>query len=79
MGGPWAEGDSTPRSIAKAYFDKICPRPTKIHAKTLHKIHGQGANALEIEQTWLEYLSKIDDPCLEVTGKAGKDGSIFHT
>ncbi|GJE89657.1 O-fucosyltransferase family protein [Phanerochaete sordida] len=74
-GGPFADGDATPRAVAKAHFKKICPNPTLVHGEELRALHGPGADAARIEETWLEYLAKIDDPCVEVPEDSG---SIFH-
>ncbi|EKM61659.1 uncharacterized protein PHACADRAFT_83052 [Phanerochaete carnosa HHB-10118-sp] len=75
VGGPFTDVDATPRAIAKAHWDKICPKPTKINSEEVRAIHGSGANAARIEEAWLGYLSKIDDPCVEVTENSG---NIFH-
>ncbi|EKM50148.1 uncharacterized protein PHACADRAFT_200992 [Phanerochaete carnosa HHB-10118-sp] len=75
VGGPFADDDTTPRAIAKAHWEKICPNPIKINGEEVRAIHGSGADATRIEEAWLEYLSKIDDPCVEVPESSG---SIFH-
>jgi hypothetical protein len=74
-GGPFLEGDDTPRAVSKSYFQKICPHPTVIRADKIFKYRGGGTNALEVEETWLDYLRKVDDSCLEV---AENSGNIFH-
>lgn len=40
------------------------------------KIHGPHPTTTEIVDTWVEYLSKIEDPCIEVKARSG--GNIFH-
>lgn len=74
-GGPFAEGDHTPRAITKAYWKKICPHPTLINATEVRLIHGEGASSLKITETWRDYIAKIDDPCLMVPRKAG---NVYH-
>lgn len=75
VGGPFPDGDATPRAIAKAHWDKICPNPTLIDGEEVRRIHGPGATSVQIERAWLDYLSKIDDPCVEVPESSG---NIFH-
>ena len=74
-GGPFANGDMTPRAIAKAHFRKICPNPTLINGQIVRDIHGEGADAAKIEKTWLQYLATIEDPCVEIPEDSG---NIFH-
>lgn len=38
-------------------------------------MHGGGATALKIIETWRDYIANINEPCLEVPRDAG---SIFH-
>ena len=74
-GGPFADGDATPRAVSRRHWDRICPRPTKVDAVEVRRMHGGGATAVQIEETWLEVLGKIDDPCVEVVETSG---FIFH-
>lgn len=75
MGGPFGEDDPTPRAVTKEYWDEICPNKTVIRADEVRKLHGEGATALKITETWLEYLKNIEDPCVEVDRNSG---SIYH-
>ncbi|GJE89655.1 O-fucosyltransferase family protein [Phanerochaete sordida] len=74
-GGAFANGDMTPRAVARTHFRKICPNPTLIDGEVVRRLHGSGANAMKIEETWLEYLAQIDDPCVEIPEDSG---NIFH-
>lgn len=61
--------------MSKAYWDQICPNKTVIRADEIRKLHGEGADARKIIDTYLDYIKKIEDPCLEVERHSG---SIFH-
>lgn len=69
------EGDPTPQAVVKEYWDKICPQKTIIRADDMRKLHGEGATAVHIIETWVNEIAKIDDPCLEVERHSG---AIFH-
>lgn len=74
VGGRFPDGDHTPRAISKKHWDRICPNPTIVDTKEVYAIHGDGASAVAIIETWRDYLAGIDDPCVEVSAS----GSIFH-
>ncbi len=42
--------------------------------KEVYAIHGDGASAMKITETWRDYLADIIDPCVEVSAS----GNIFH-
>lgn len=65
----------TPRAVRKEYFDQICPNKTIIRADVIRKLHEEWAPAPKIMETWVNYIRKIDDPCLEVERDSG---NIFH-
>ena len=44
-------------------------------ADEIRKLHGEGADARHIIDTYVSYIKAIDDPCLEVERHSG---SIFH-
>ena len=69
------DGDNTPVAVAKDYWDQICPEKTVIRADEVRKLHGEGADARKIIDTWVNYVRNIEDPCLEVERHSG---SIFH-
>ena len=75
VGGPFFDNDRTPVAISKSRWDQICKNPTIVRGEAVRAIHGEGANALKILDTWKEYLAAIDDPCVEI---ARDSGSIFH-
>ncbi|EKM48643.1 uncharacterized protein PHACADRAFT_266233 [Phanerochaete carnosa HHB-10118-sp] len=75
VGGPFGDNDPTPRAVVKEYWDQICPNKTIIRADEIRKLHGEGADARKILDTWVDYIKDIDDPCLEVERYSG---SIFH-
>lgn len=74
MGAPFDDGDPTPRAISKSRWDVICSSRTIIRTEDVRKIHGEGATARKIIDTYVEYISKIDDPCIEIDRYSG---SIF--
>ena len=77
--GPIAGGDFTenvttlPRAVHKDYFYKICPKRTIISVDDVHKIAVKGTDydPYKITQTYLEFLNRIDDPCVEIAAKPG--------
>ena len=75
VGGPFLDGDDTPVAVGKDYWDQICPQKTVIRADEVRKLHGDGADARKIIDTWVNYVRNIEDPCLEVERHSG---SIFH-
>ncbi|PSR92064.1 hypothetical protein PHLCEN_2v4780 [Hermanssonia centrifuga] len=75
VGGRFPDGDATPRAISKSHWQKICPHPTVVDGAEVRKLHGGGASALKIVETWVEYLNGIEDPCVEVPSDSG---SMFH-
>ncbi|KAI0684039.1 hypothetical protein BC835DRAFT_1391952 [Cytidiella melzeri] len=75
VGEKWDANDTTPLSISKEYFQKICPKPHILHGEPVRAAHGNGASAQKITDTWIKYLADIDDPCVEIPGESG---SIFH-
>lgn len=75
VGGNFADGDSTPRSVSKPHWHKICPKPYIVHSDKVRAIHGDGASSQKIIDTWIKYLADIEDPCVEVDRHSG---NIFH-
>jgi len=74
VGGELPPGDQVPRAIRKEYFDRICPTKTIVHPSDVRKIFGDGATAVKIIDTWINYLRDITDPCVEVD----RESNIFH-
>ena len=74
VGGPY-ENDEVPRSVTKEHWDQICPNKTVVRADEVRKLHGEGADARKITDTWVRYIKDIEDPCLEVERHSG---SIYH-
>ena len=67
VGGPFIEGDHTPLSVHKAFYETICPHPTVVDTKPIRDaIDDSKASAVTILHAWVEYLSSIDDPCVEI-------------
>ena len=73
MGGPFLDGDATPRAVTRAYFEKICPHPTLVREPDVREMYPPGSSAVKIVETWRDHLATIDDPCVEVT----REGNIF--
>ncbi|KAI0340141.1 hypothetical protein BDW22DRAFT_1334794 [Trametopsis cervina] len=71
VGGPWPQGETADLSISKTRFDEICPEPYYIRAEWVNEIHGPGASAQKVIDTWAEYLAKIDRPCVEIARGSG--------
>ena len=77
-GGPFPENDHILRATAREYWHTICPTPKIIWTHDVKKIIGQGEpTALTIMNAWVEVLSTIDDPCLQIDGGPGGQDRIF--
>ena len=73
VGGPFIQGSAAPSSIHKKFYDRICPHPTIVDTKLVHDmINDDHASALTILNTWSEYLSSIEDPCVEIARHADR-------
>lgn len=46
-----------------------------VNAEDVRQIHGGGASAQKIVETWRDYLASIEDPCVEVEQDSG---TLFH-
>lgn len=69
VGGPFPENDATLRAIHRKYWHQICPEPMTIWTQDVKKIiNDDNASALNILKTWVDHLSKIDEPCLQIDG-----------
>ena len=75
IGGPFPEGDHISLAVSKVYFDQICSQRTVIRPDDVHPLNGDGVPAPVITATWIDYVSKINDPCIEVAKDAGL---VYH-
>lgn len=74
-GGPWAEGDNTPRSVREEWWDKVCtPEDTDILDTDVVKPAILWNNAQEIMDHWAKLITDSPKRCVEVvSGSSGKD------
>ncbi|KIJ54044.1 hypothetical protein M422DRAFT_42315 [Sphaerobolus stellatus SS14] len=71
-GGPWGQGDNTPRSISSAWFDVVCPPDKrKIVEAAPTKDPIRYHNGDEVLNHWIKVLTDIEDGCVEVIGGTG--------
>jgi hypothetical protein len=67
VGGPWEKGDTTPRSVSKEYWERICP------VEERHLIHTgdvkpavREADGLTVFRRWVEVIRNTSARCVEV-------------
>lgn len=73
IGGPFVEGDRTPLSVHKKYFDEVCPFPKIVETQAVaHLMRDEHPSAKKILDTWSEYLRDIDEPCVEIAREADR-------
>ena len=83
--GPIVGGKSTgnvtvPLAVHKDYFDKICPKPSIVHVDEVQRIavRGKDYDPYKITQTYLEFINKLDDPCVEIASRPGRPTFIIQ-
>ncbi|GJE93721.1 O-fucosyltransferase family protein [Phanerochaete sordida] len=68
-GGPYFENDAKLRGIQREYWHKICPEPKLVSTYDVKKLYnGNEPSALTILNTWVDVLSKIEEPCVKIDG-----------
>ena len=61
------EGDHTPLAVHMHFFKKICPNPTVVDTQVVwDQIGDSQVSANTILFHWVEYLNRIEDPCVEI-------------
>ncbi|KAH9947084.1 hypothetical protein B0H21DRAFT_740272 [Amylocystis lapponica] len=65
VGDPFPEGDPAPRSVAKEYWDEVCPHPTILHTDVISHAVDSEASALTLLQKGVEVLNGIEEGCVE--------------
>jgi len=67
-GGPWDEGDPTPRAVSEAYFDLVCPRQERkiINTRDI-KPPLRHADGTVIFHHWRTLLTETKERCVEIT------------
>lgn len=62
-----APGDDTPLAVSKAFFERVCPRPTVLRVSDVNTDEmrfDEAIPATYVFDRWVEVISAIDDPCL---------------
>lgn len=62
-------GDTTPRAVSKAFFNKVCPNPTLLQVADVNDDRmrfDEDVPASYIFEKWLEKINSIEDPCVEI-------------
>jgi GDP-fucose protein O-fucosyltransferase len=70
-GGSFAPGDDTPRSVAKKYYDIVCPDAHILDKDALRATLPPDYSAATVIQAWLKMLKDTPDRCVEI------DDNIF--
>ena len=66
-GGPFPQGDDTPRAVMKDYFDKVCPKTLVLDHKALISSLPSDYSAGMVTDAWVELLNSTPERCVEVT------------
>ncbi|KII84728.1 hypothetical protein PLICRDRAFT_179075 [Plicaturopsis crispa FD-325 SS-3] len=79
-GGPLPPDDNGPLSVSREYFNEVCPNRTIVSSNEVNDGMSSPSAGLVYEQ-WLEKLSAIEDPCVEVDRNSNQifDIWIFGT
>ncbi|KAF8882036.1 hypothetical protein CPB84DRAFT_1851375 [Gymnopilus junonius] len=79
-GGPWEEGDTTPRAISEAWFDVVCPKSERkfIHTRDI-KPQLSSADGKVIFRTWKKLLSDAPERCVEVVAGSSEEEPFPET
>jgi hypothetical protein len=68
-GGPFFQNDTQLRAIQRKHWHKICPEPITVWTQDIKKLYEHDdPSALTILNTWVDHLSKIDEPCVQIDG-----------
>ena len=65
-GGPWDPHDPTPRSVTRAYFEQICPKPKLLNANIVHKNTPKDFSALTLLALWTRVIKDTPENCLVI-------------
>lgn len=68
-GGPYLNsttGLSHPRFVSRHYYNQVCPHPYVVHSSVFKNAVPSNASGLEMLNTWVEMLEKIEDRCVEI-------------
>ncbi|KAL6307767.1 hypothetical protein BKA93DRAFT_727030 [Sparassis latifolia] len=76
-GGPFPRGDKAPRSVAKEYWDLVCPHPTIVSSDEITYAVDPEASAQTLMDKWVEKLTSMEDRCIEIDKKSGQMFSIW--
>lgn len=75
-GGPWEEGDDTPRSVREEWFAKVCPpEDTEIIDTDVGKEPVRWKDGQTMMDHWVKLVSESKKRCVEIVPSlSGKDG-----
>lgn len=65
-GGPFAPGDDTPRSVAKKYYDVVCPEAHLLDRHALRATLPPDYSAATVINAWLKMIKETPDRCVEI-------------
>jgi len=66
VGAPWPHGDPTPRTVAKEYWDVVCPEPTIINPRDIDGPLPGDIPADKLADVWVETINSMPDRCIEI-------------
>lgn len=68
-GGPFEQGDKTPKSVMKEYFDVVCPHPKLLDKHIVRATLPENYSAKTVMDAWLKLLEETPDNCVEIDDK----------
>ncbi|KAF7965096.1 hypothetical protein HWV62_45727 [Athelia sp. TMB] len=82
VGEPWTSAPDVPRAVSKNYFFERCPEEKRryIHTDTVNDEsirYDNNIGAQEMFDRWVDYMSKVDDPCVEIEQDSAQLFSIW--
>lgn len=79
VGGEWPEGDSTPISVVKEYWDKICPEEERLFIDPRQVDDWKLGNlmASDLVARWKKRLDETPGRCVEVDREAFQTGTFW--
>lgn len=68
-GGPFAPGDSTPRSVMKEWFDVVCPNPKRLDSNAVRATLPDNYSAKTVMNAWIKHIEETPENCVTTDDK----------
>ena len=71
VGGSWPDGDKTPRSVVKEYWDEICTDRVVINPRDVDRDFPHNGSLSALFELWTNKLNSLNSSCVEIDRRAG--------